>query len=96
MIVAILMTLAAASYMFYVDHKDQVNDLARSREAQQEKMQHIIQSDGQPIAPMTGEQCQQAALESGWSGTWAESTDGCWLVSPDGTQIEHVGTWKGD
>ena len=79
MILAILMVIAAAVYMIYVDQKDSHQTV------------NTIQSD----APMTGEKCQQVAVDRGWSGTW-DAINGCLLISPDGSQVEHVGTWKGD
>jgi hypothetical protein len=45
--------------------------------------------------PMTGEQCAAAGAAAGWSATWGPASDGCWIISPDGRQIRHLGTWAG-
>lgn len=45
------------------------------------------------LQPMTGEECEAAALAAGWSGTWGPASDGCWIISPDGSQVTHLGTW---
>ena len=46
--------------------------------------------------PMTGEQCAAAGAAAGWSATWGPATDGCWIISPDGQQTRHLGTWAGE
>lgn len=44
-------------------------------------------------APMTGEECAAAGAARGWSATWSQASDGCWLISPDGSTSLHAGTW---
>ena len=46
--------------------------------------------------PMTGEQCAAAGAAAGWSATWGPASDGCWIISPDGQQTRHLGTWAGE
>lgn len=57
----------------------------------------ILAAPEQPAADlpaMTGEECAAAASAAGWSGTWGPASDGCWIISPDGSQVLHLGTWK--
>jgi hypothetical protein len=55
-----------------------------------------VQPTAQPAAlpPMTGQECAAAGAARAWSATWGPASNGCWVISPDGSQTEHLGTWE--
>lgn len=53
-----------------------------------------VSTPAEKLQPMTGEQCAAAGASKGMSATWGSASNGCWLISPDGATVIHVGTWK--
>lgn len=53
----------------------------------------VVQNVAASLPAMTAEECAKAAEAAGWSHTYSQYSDGCWIIDPEG-QTKHLGTWK--